>query len=367
VDDFDDAIVFPAIRGVQAGREYYVSQCRLRLIPRLFQFDEGDLPAEVRAQRGLNRSRVPEIAEYMLSNQDSYVFSALTASIDCDVRFEPLTNAGESGRLGLLRIPMEARFVINDGQHRRAAIEMAIEREPSLGDETIAIVFFLDRGLERSQQMFADLNRYAIRPAASLNVLYDHRDPWSNLAKSVVAGSWRLKDLVEKERTSLSARSRKLFTLSAIRGATSALLHGFDDLAFEERVATAIDFWDGTAEAFPEWQQVQNGKVVAGDVRTDFIHTYGTILHALGRVGNAVLASTEHPEWKQVGARLAEIDWAKSNTAMWEGRAMTAGHVVKANQNVTLTTNAIKKHLGLVLSPEEQRVEDAFTKAGRKR
>jgi DNA sulfur modification protein DndB len=32
--------VFPAIRGVQAGREYFVSMCPLRLIPRIFLFDE---------------------------------------------------------------------------------------------------------------------------------------------------------------------------------------------------------------------------------------------------------------------------------------------------------------------------------------
>src|SRR5437870_9539 len=32
--------VFPAIRGIQARREYYVSMCPLRLIPKLFLFDE---------------------------------------------------------------------------------------------------------------------------------------------------------------------------------------------------------------------------------------------------------------------------------------------------------------------------------------
>ena len=47
--------VFPAIRGVQAGREYYVTMCPLRLIPRLFLFDEEELPPEMRAQRNLNR------------------------------------------------------------------------------------------------------------------------------------------------------------------------------------------------------------------------------------------------------------------------------------------------------------------------
>ncbi len=39
---------------------------------------------------------------------------------------------------------------------------------------------------------------------------------------------------------------------------------------------------------------------------------------------------------------------------------MIGGRVCKAGHNVTLTTNAIKTKLGLELSAEEQRIEDAF-------
>lgn len=354
--------VFPAIRGIQAHREYYVSQCPLRLIPRLFEFDEADLPPEIRAQRLLNRARLPEIAHYMVDNRDSFVFSALTASIDADVHFEVLPGAGEGGRLGLLRVPMTARFVINDGQHRRGAIELALEADPTLGDETIAVVFFLDRGLDRSQQMFADLNRYAVRPSSSLGVLYDHRDPWSTLARAVVAESWLLRDLVEKEKTSLAPRSRKLFTLSAVRNATKALFAGEEENDLEEKVAEATAFWDGVSEGFPEWRMVHDHKLAAGEVRTEFIHPYGTVLHALGRLGNSLRSRDPQVSWKQVGARLGELDWTKTNRALWEGRAMTGGRVSKSNNNVVLTTNVLKQHLNVPLSPEERRVEDAFAR-----
>ena len=362
MDEFE--YVFPSIRGVQAHREYYVSQCPLRLIPRLFEFDEVDLPAEIRAQRLINRSRLPEIANYIVDNRSSYVFSALTASVDADVKFELLPGAVDGGRLGLLRIPMTARFVINDGQHRRGAIELALEADPSLGDETIALVFFMDRGLDRSQQMFADLNRYAVRPSPSLGVLYDHRDPWSNLAKDVVAQSWALRDLVEKEKTSLAPRSRKLFTLSAIRNATKALFAGTEESQLEDLTVDAIRFWDGISEGFPEWRMVGDHKLAAGEVRTDFIHPYGTVLHALGRLGNALRSQDPGTDWKHVGLRLAEIDWRKSNGSLWEGRAMTGGRVSKSTNNVILTTNVLKHRLGVPLSPEEQRVEDAFTQPG---
>ena len=81
---------FPSLKGIQAGREYYVSQCPVRLLPRIFTFDDSELPVDARAQRTLNRQRIPEIARYIVENRDEYVFSAITASIDAEVSFESL-------------------------------------------------------------------------------------------------------------------------------------------------------------------------------------------------------------------------------------------------------------------------------------
>lgn len=37
---------FPALRGIQARREYYVAMCPLKLLPKIFLFDEGSLPPD---------------------------------------------------------------------------------------------------------------------------------------------------------------------------------------------------------------------------------------------------------------------------------------------------------------------------------
>ena len=159
---------FTALRGIQAGHEYYLVMCHLKLIPRIFLFDEPEVPPELRAQRLLNKSRIPEIARYIVNHPKEYTFSAITASIDGDVDFIPLAANGVTRNMGELRVDMQARFLINDGQHRRAAIEEALKIRPDLGDETIAVVFFLDIGLKQSQQMFADLNRHAVKPSSSV-------------------------------------------------------------------------------------------------------------------------------------------------------------------------------------------------------
>ncbi|WP_068110636.1 DNA sulfur modification protein DndB [Tropicimonas marinistellae] len=345
---------FPAIRGVQAGREYYVSMCPLRLIPKIFLFDEEELTPELRSQRTLNKSRIPEMSRYITEHPNGYVFSALTASVDADLEFDPVSQ--ENDRLGVLRIPMSGTFIINDGQHRRAAIEAALKMNPKLGDETIAVVFFSDIGLARSQQMFADLNRYAIRPSTSISLLYDHRDQSAELTRRLVLEAEPFRDLVEMERSTLSTRSRRLFTFSAIYQATNALLADTtDDL--EAGLKTARAYWEEVAKQLPEWNQVRRGRLAASEVRQDLIHSHAVVLNALGRSGAALLREAPN-DWKRRLKALSDIDWSR-NSPTWAGRAVVGGRLSKATQNVVLTTNYIKKRLGLELSPEDQRIEDA--------
>jgi len=358
--------VFPAIRGIQARREFYISMCPLRLIAKVFLFDEDELVPEIRAQRTLNKARLPEIARYITENPDDYVFSAITASVDGDVTFEQLADGPEGKRVGQLHIPMSARFIINDGQHRRAAIELALREKPELGDESIAVVFFVDQGLERCQQMFADLNRYAIRPSKSIGVLYDHRDGMSQITRKLVNRSEVFGSVVEMEKTTLAVRSRKLFTLSAVYSATAALLDGLDTESDDASVDLAVRFWETIAEQFPQWMAARDGRISAGEVRREYIHTHGVVLQALGRAGNALLhKSRSETGWRKRLKKLANLDWSRSNAELWEGRALVGGRVSKSGQNVTLTTNIIKKTLNLPLTPEENELEESFVKVRR--
>ena len=158
------AYQFPAVRGIQAGREYYISMVPLKLLAKLFPSDDEIVAPEHRAQRKINEARIPEIKKYILENRNNYVFSALSASIDGEFSFV----SSENSDIGILHIDMDSVFLINDGQHRKAAIEAAMQEDDSLGKETISIVFFGDNGLERSQQMFTDLNKHAVKTSNSL-------------------------------------------------------------------------------------------------------------------------------------------------------------------------------------------------------
>ncbi|MBE0407277.1 hypothetical protein EI162_10175 [Psychrobacter sp. FME6] len=56
---------FPAVRGIQAGKEYYIAQIPYGVLVKLFVFDEEDVPPELRAQRSLNEKRARDIGQYL--------------------------------------------------------------------------------------------------------------------------------------------------------------------------------------------------------------------------------------------------------------------------------------------------------------
>lgn len=358
--------LLPAIRGIQAGREYYVAMIPLRLIPKVLAFDGEDLPPEMRAQRPLNRARVPEIARYVVDNPKEYVFSSITASVDGPMKFTASSpGSGADGDVGTLQLPMTSRILINDGQHRRAAIEQALTVKPELGLETLSVVLFQDAGLRRCQQMFADLNRHAIRPTKSLGILYDRRDEFARLVLAVVEGVPVFKGFTDVEKTTLSNRSVKLFTLNAIYQGTRALLGKQTKHAqpIDGDAEAAVKFWTQVSRAIPEWQQLVDRKVSAAELRRNFIHAHGITLQALGIAGGSLL--TLYPkDWKQRLQRLQRVDWSRANEKMWEGRALIGGHLSKRQDNIRLTANAIKQVLGVSLNAEEEILEAQFSKRG---
>lgn len=352
---------FPAVRGMQAGRPCYVAMCPMRIVPKLFRFDEEDVPPELRAQRTLNRSRIPEISQYLLNNSINYTLSSLTASVNCHVEFQPFADTGIGQNMGTLSIPMDAQILINDGQHRRAAIEEAIKENPELGHDNISVLFFIDEGLARSQQMFADLNKHAVRPSDSISTLYDLRDTVSELGRYVQKNVHVFSRLTELEKSSLSNRSTKLFTLSSIKNASRALLRkGLKDEISKAEKDLAVDFWNIVAANMPDWQLALKKEISTKELREEQIHAHAVMLQALGQIGPDLLSKKE-TSWKKSLKKLKNIDWSRGNSD-WENRAMVHGRISKARANVTLTGNYIKQKLGLPLNSIEVDLENTLIK-----
>lgn len=344
---------FPAIRGLQAGKEYFTVMCPMRLVPKLFTFTDEELRPELRAQRLLNKARIPEMTDYLVQNPKSYVFSSITASIDSEYDFKAIDE--QKPQVGMLSISMDCKFMINDGQHRRAAIEEALKIRPDLAEESISVVFFVDEGLKRSQQLFADLNRHAVRPNQSIGILYDHRSPLSQLTRDIVEDNPVFNGLTEKEKSSISNRSIKLFTISSIHNATKVLLNKTkknNQVTLADR-QKSIDFWKRVTDNMPHWKSAKLREVSPAMLREEYVHAHGVALQAIGLMGHDLIRG--YPQkWQKYLKGLEKIDWTRSNARLWEGNALINGRVSKSADSVKRASIVIKKQLKVPLTKEDK-------------
>ncbi len=348
-------VTFPAMRARMGGRPYFATIMALSEIPRFFKFNDWEqVTPELRAQRVLNESRVPMIAKYIVDNEDSYLFSAITASYStATINFTPASeNQPDIGQIQLNLEDME--FVINDGQHRCAAIAQAIKENPSLAKDRISVLLFPMESIDRMQQMFSDLNRFAQRSSKSLNILYDHRDSLAALTNVVAEKVDVFRGLVDMERVSIPIRSEKLFTLSTLYDANKAFLGNKIDPPgsgpYEETCERAVQYWNTLAEIIPDWKKVSAGLVAAAAVRQEKISTHATVLRALGGVGR-VLNERYPDQWRKHLQNLSKVDWRKSVggkvNPRWDGVCISAGSVVGNRQARLATLEALCRAAGV--------------------
>ena len=339
---------FPAMRGIQANSEYFVCMIPLGVLSKIFIEDSSDVLPEFRAQRKLNEQRIPEIRDYIINNRDSYVFSALAASVDGEVAFFPIK---ESGNIGELEIDMNATFLINDGQHRKAAIIEAIEFDESLKDETIALVLYRDKGLARSQQMFTDLNKHAVNTSKSLNTLYDSKDPMAVMTKQVVAQVPFLRKYTDKEKDNLANYAAKLFTLNVLYDVNKRIIKNPVDI--EEETRFLVDFWTTIVANMRDWNDMDKGELSKKELREAYISLRGITLHAFGKLGAYFFSHPQYDIHKYLTG-LSKIDWSRSNLECWENRAITdKGRINRNEKGIFLTYIQIKRLLNLKIDSEE--------------
>jgi len=341
------------MQGMIGQRPYYSALMKLNAIPKMFTFrDWAEFTPEDREQRILNKKRVPDIAKYMLDNEDGYLFASITASYKCPVVFTPVHGT----ELGMLEMEFEdANFVINDGQHRCAAIAAAVKENPALGEETISVLLFPYESRDRVQQMFSDLNRFVVKTSKSLDILFDQRDELAKITLAIAEVVPAFKGYVDKDAVSLPVRSSKLFSLAALYDANEELLahHTVAKGSVDTFVPIAADYWTTVSKAMLDWTKVRNGDLKAVELRQDNICSHAVVLRALGGLG-ADLMRDDPNGWKGRLIDLQQINWSKKNPD-WEGVCIVANSVVSNRQARFSARAYIKSRMGLHLSDAETR------------
>jgi DNA sulfur modification protein DndB len=124
----------------------------------------------------------------------------------------------------------------------------------------------------------------------------------------------------------------------------------------------AAGYWNAVTRYIPDWEQVLQKKVSAGEMRRDYVHCHAIALLGLGRVGASLISI--YPEgWDEHLGGLARIDWSRSNPD-WQGRIMSKGGISQSQTSVSRMTAYIKRYLDLPLTLEEEGLENALVAVG---
>ena len=345
----------PAVRGKQAGRAFYTAMCPIRLLPRLFPVGVDQTTSDSHQPfRKVNVSRVREISKDIVAHHDDFHLAAVTISVEHEVRFVAAGKPrAKQMTVGDLFIPLEARLTILDGIHRIYGLQRAFKQCPSLGDESVAMLIHVDPDGSRRGQIFSDVKRHERSTAQSLRIGLDERDEAARLTRGVIAAVPAFVDAIEMEKTAISNRSRKLFTLSALYQANRTLLVDRTHDSYKQRLKLATEFWTEVADRIPGWAEVVKGDTSPAEIRASYVHCHAIGIAAIARAGRALLAQSPNG-WKKRLAKLSSLDWSRSNTKLWEGRAMIGGRLSKSSSAVARTGDAVKRHLGLKVVSDGQ-------------
>lgn len=349
-------ISFPAILGIQAGRIYYSAMVPIRSLERMFYFCDEDLPQSMKAQRTLNVRHANAIADYVVNNLDDYVLPSLVVSIDGESEFEPVSEQAPFHAVGLLKVSLDAKLLINDGQHRRAGLIKALKevKNKDIGYESISVVFFKDPGFHRSQQIFSDINSNSVKVSKGLTKLYDKKSHDNKQVRLVCKNVEAFSDpKIEFEKNSVTGNSSKLFAYNALHEAISKTLDDAIDADWEKRVNLAIEYWRAVEGLIPEWREIP-----PKELRSDYLCTTAIALNALGLLGKELLESVvlSGADISEKIINLSQVDWSKSHP-QWEGRCLFGGAIAKNRNSEKAVFRLLKKTCNLPLDKQEKAEE----------
>lgn len=335
-----------AFSGAQLGHSIYLASVD---VAELQKWTFSDLPHDARKISGRALAPGPQ--------PDADAFRLITLPpIILGTRQSLSTTKAKGGEdLVYLRLFEEIDWTVIAGHDTIAAVAGNTH-----GTSHISVEFHTHCDSSQLAQLADTTHRSTALTTHAKRSVLDDRGEWMTVTQQTIEQVTIFAGRVDMTKTALSNRSRNLFTFSAIHQANQQLLADHKQETVEDRVAIAVQFWNTVAANMPDWQAAYDEKILPADYRKEFVCAHGIALAGLARLGRTLLS--DYPKtWPGKLKKLRTLNWRRSNTTTWEGRAMIAGRLSKASTCVVLTGNVLKQTLGIPLSEHENQVEAAST------
>ncbi|WP_042857929.1 DGQHR domain-containing protein [Dickeya sp. NCPPB 3274] len=197
---------YPCLLGKQGNRRVITISVSFDSLSRVLAMDHTIHTLD-RSQRELNKRRASAFADYVvnaLSDNKDFIIPPLIGNIEGPIK---VTESEIYSGFGTVDIPMNARIVLFDGQHREVGLGEVCQRLYNLGYQTITLELSENLPLEIRQQFFSDINGNASKPNPAINLAYDRSNVLSQLVRDVVMNDATLKSKTDFERTNITGKN----------------------------------------------------------------------------------------------------------------------------------------------------------------
>ena len=265
--------------------------------------------------------------------------------------------------LGRVTIPLGYTFTCLDGNHRSKAIaELAIENPEYVQGNFMLCNIVYETDNLRIRQDFVDINQNAKTTTATINTLFDSRDPLAKLTSKTIDSTEYLNDNTEILAASISKSSKKLYTLNNIKNAivelgtynsqSKASINNMSSMLaknpeYSAGVLLEIDvFFDmlkGNAiiKEFLEAETTEE-KI---QIRSNGVISTGVGLIIAARVVSDASENSKGLSYKDIVSRVVNYDWSRSN-GFFKGKILSdEGTIISSTNSINSTSNALLREL----------------------
>lgn len=326
---------FPAARGMQAGRQYFMVVAPFAVLRRLLAIDNASAVLD-RSQRDVDMSRAKKLAAYITQNPGSWVIPSLVGNIETAPDFEEHV---PGSMVGTLSLPMDAVIKLLDGQHRATGIIAALGECDNLRDSSVPLQLYVNLDLQARQQVFTDINLNAKTVSKGLSMAYDHRD---EVAQSIAEAVGKVRSWVNRiewQKASCAGDNPNMFPFKSVVEAFHIYMGTTKKVAPNaEQIASAVEFFN-TVEQAARWMPfVVSTEMNMRDQRDMWITYHVVGLKALALWG--LKARDAGIDMEDACARLYQHrdELSRNKIHKWEGKCMGADENMRCNKDAIIET-----------------------------
>lgn len=324
--------------------------------------------------RFVDSKHVRELKQYILDNKDNFIIPPITLVSKTELPFKPVTFGNETIKsdeiyktidavgslMGKVTIPLGYSFTCLDGNHRTKAIaELAVQHPDSIQENNMLCNIVYEEDNFRIRQDFVDINQNAKITTATINTLFNSRDPLARLTSNTIEGNEYLDNNVELLGASISKNSPKLYTLNNIKNAIVELSNNNSqsrtsinklskDLKENPELAGVLSldvdvFFDVLKENEIIKDFLNNNDKI--NIRANGLITSGVGLIILARVVAMASETIKGMSYKDIIKRVISFDWSRDNE-FWNGKILSENKTIISSVNsVKATAESLFKHI----------------------